>query len=55
MIPLKLVMSPASPPETESSDQFQVPVQAFLPQLTATRSAPLLTVRLVFEPVKLMS
>ena len=31
------------------------PVQALSPQLTATRSAPLFTDRVVFEPTKLMS
>ena len=31
------------------------PVQAPFPQLMATRSAPLFTVRVVFAPVKLMS
>ena len=51
--PLKLLTTPAEPPLVTSEAQFQVPVHAPLPQLMATRCAPLLTATVFLDPVKL--
>ena len=52
--PLKLLTTPAVPPVTANEAQFHVPVHAPLPQLMATRCAPLATAMLDLAPVKLM-
>ena len=52
--PLKLLTTPAEPPVTANEAQFHVPVHAPLPQLMATRCAPLATAMLDLAPVKLM-
>lgn len=51
-MPLKFVIGPATPPDTFSWLQSQVPSHVPTPQFTATRSAPLLTVIEVVDPTK---